>query len=111
MNGEEYVQRELQYTLTKHAERRRQQRGIPYSSLETMLWYGKKRRRGDAYLVYMDKYHRNLAQTRLDPELYRQVVDKLDFYLVYDDRTRTVITVAHRLERLKWKTRRKTMTG
>ncbi len=67
-----------------------------------MLSYGKKRRRGDAHLVYMDKHHRKLAQTLLDPEVYRQVADKLDFYLVYDDRTRTIVTVAHRLDRLKW---------
>lgn len=71
-------------------------------SVETMLSFGKKRWRGDAHVVYMDKQHRRKVQAHLDPEVYRQVIDKLDFYLVYDDDTNEIITVAHRLDRMKW---------
>ena len=102
MTRERYIRREVRYTLSRHARERLQQRGIPLVSLETMLCYGKKRRRGDAYVVCMDKRRRKLTQARLDPEIYRRVADKLDFYLVYDDRTGTVITIGHRLDRLKW---------
>ncbi|MYD50237.1 MAG: hypothetical protein F4W93_01970 [Dehalococcoidia bacterium] len=102
MNKEEHTKREVRYKLSRHAKERLQQRGIPLVSLETMLCYGKKRRRGYAYVVCMDKQRRKLARARLAPEIYRRVADKLDFYLIYDNGTGTVITVGHRLDRLKW---------
>ena len=105
MKGESTITQpinEVQYKLSRHAEARLQQRGIPLASVETMLCYGKKRSRGDALVVYMDKRRRKQIEARLDSEVYRRIADKLDFYMVYDDSTRTVVTVGHRLNRLKW---------
>ena len=97
-----HIEQEARYKLSRHAKERLQQRGIPLLSVETMLSYGRKRWHGDAHVVYMDKRHRKRVQNQLEPELYRQVADKLDFFLVYDDNTGEIITVAHRLDRLKW---------
>ncbi len=102
MQGNGTIEREAQYRLSRHAKERLQQRGKTLTSVETMLSYGKKRWHGDALVVYMDKRHRKKVQAQLEPEVYRQVVDRLDFHLVYNDDTGEIITVAHRLNRLKW---------
>ena len=102
MNEKGHIEQEQRYKLSRHAKERLQKRGIPLLSVETMLSYGRKRWRGDAHVVYMDKRQRKIVQTQLKPELYRQVADKLDFFLVYDADTGEIITVAHRLGRLKW---------
>ena len=102
MNKDECIEQEMHYTLSRHAKERLQQRGIPLMSVETMLRYGRKRRRKGAYVLCMDRRQRKLVKARLAPEIYRRVADKLDFYMVYNDRTGEIITVAHRLDRLKW---------
>ncbi len=87
-------------SFTKHARRRRQQRGISQSSIDTVVRFGRKQIRHDGYVYSMDRRSRRKAERLLGDE-YRRVVDTLNIYVVISLDSREVITVAHRLGRLK----------
>lgn len=89
----------LPAALTRHADTRRQQRGLPRAVIEWLQRFGAEEhdKRG-AVIRYFDK----AARRRLEKELGRAVVRRmdsfLDAYLVEHDGQ--VLTIGHRTQRL-----------
>ena len=90
----------LRRSFSNHAMKRCQQRGISQSSIDTVVRFGRRQIRHNGYVYSMDRRARRNAE-RLLGDKYRRVVDALDIYVVISLNTREVITVAHRLGRLK----------
>lgn len=91
--------------LTRHAVIRCQQRGISHQLVEIVYTYGRRSYNKGAEVRFMDKCSRRSAERRLGSEAYRQVANKLDFYIVISP-DESILTVAHRNMRLKEKHRR-----
>lgn len=87
--------------LTRHAEVRCQQRGIPHQVVDVLMTYGRRRTRHGAEVYFMDRLARDRARADLGSDGYRQVADRLDAYVVVSD-DGEVITAAKRLKRLKF---------
>lgn len=87
--------------LTRHAEVRRQQRGIPWEVVNVFLTYGVRRRHRGAEVCFMDKRSRSRVEHELGSDAYRRMADRLDTYLVVADDGQ-VVTAAKRLGRLKF---------
>lgn len=87
--------------LTRHAEVRRQQRGIPWEVVDVLLAYGEHRRHRGAEVCFMDKRSRSAARRVLGSEAYARMSDRLGAYLVVAD-DGSVVTAARRLVRLKF---------
>lgn len=87
--------------LTAHAQTRLQQRSIPDDAVQTLLAYGNTRRRGGADVYYLDKRARSRVASALGRERFQRIERALDSYLVVAD-DGSVITAAHRLQRLKF---------
>jgi hypothetical protein len=86
--------------LTKHAESRLQQRGIPRLMVELLLRYGKEQRTHEGTVVFLDARGRDKVRDALQEILER--LDKLgDTYLIEADDTSSVVTVGHRTKRLR----------
>ena len=88
--------------FTNHALIRCQQRGISHELVDIVYAYGRRSYNKGAEVRFMDKCSRKLAERRLGSEVYRQISDKLDFYIVTSP-DGSVLTVAHRNVRLKEK--------
>jgi hypothetical protein len=86
--------------LTKHAQKRMQQRAIPYSVVEALLDCGQTNRRGGVEKVYFNKKSRRkaLCDSELN-DLVRERSNLLNAYLVKQDTT--VITVGYRQKRFR----------
>lgn len=86
--------------MTRHASRRAQQRSIPPLALELLLRFGRSEKAGDGCTrVYLDKSaHRRLKAFAgpIAPHLQAH----LDIVAVLSGEE-TVVTVAHRLERVR----------
>ena len=87
--------------LTAHAQTRLQQRSIPHDAVETLLAYGNTKRRGGADDADLDKRTRSRVAGALGRERFQRIEKALDSYLVVAD-DGSVITAAHRLQRLKF---------
>lgn len=85
--------------LSEHAARRARERGIPPLIVDWLGRYGAEVRKHGASKFYFDK----AARRRLARDVGDRVVDQLgpllDSYIVVGDDT--VITVAHRLHRIR----------
>ena len=86
--------------LSKHAQKRSQQRSIPREVIELILRYGKRRYHRGANIHLMDKTSIRRARTQMGVS-YKQLEEKMrKCYIVMDEDR--VITVAHRTGRLKF---------
>ncbi len=86
--------------LSKHAQKRSQQRSIPREVIELILRYGKRRYHRGANIHLMDKKTLHWARTHMGTS-YKRLEEKLrKCYLVVIDGE--VITIAHRTGRLKF---------
>ena len=100
MSRKQRIRKETQ-TLTLHARKRRQQRGILPERIDVVVKFGKRRRvKGGAYSCSMTKRGREKAARELGRG-YARIADKLDFYVILCPRTRKVITAAYPTRRLK----------
>ena len=84
--------------LTRHAERRSQQRGIRAEAMEVLLAHGASTISHGRELVYMDQRARRRARAALGRTTYAQLERALDAYLVVGD-DGMIVTCAHRLKR------------
>ena len=94
--------RERGYRFTKHAQQRRQQRGIPEERIGIMMEFGERSWSRGAHSLHMTKRARRRAERQLG-RAYGRVADKFNFYLIICPHTGDVRTVAHREQRLKRK--------
>jgi len=87
-------------TLTHHAARRLQQRGIPEDVLPLQVQFGAHEydKRG-AKLVYLTHKSRERIRRRVGAEHYSRLEPVLDIYAVVDT-DGTVVTVGHRTHRI-----------
>jgi hypothetical protein len=86
--------------LTAHAQRRSQQRSISSDVIDALLSYGERQRHQGADVYYLTKSARRRCAGALG-DRYRRLEKRLDSYVVVSD-DGTVITVARRLQRLKF---------
>lgn len=86
--------------ITKHAQCRSQQRGIPPIAVDLLLQFGRREKAGDgACRVFLDKGARKRLRAYAGP-LVNALDTHLNIYAIVASDER-VITVAHRLERLQ----------
>lgn len=88
-----------QLELSQHAEDRRHQRGIGLDVLSVVYRFGKAVRTRQGMSYSMDGRAHRIAERMMGSQ-YRRVADRLDCYMVVAQDDRTVITVAHRQQRL-----------
>lgn len=85
--------------LSKHASKRSQQRAISPLVIDLLLRFGASESAGDgSSTLFFDKKSRREVKAYAGP-LARMLDDHLDLYAVVGADS-TVITVAHRLERI-----------
>lgn len=90
----------LETSITSHAARRLQQRGIPEGVLPLLMQFGAHEydKRG-AKLVYLTHKSRERIRLRVGAEHYSRLEPVLDIYAVVDTEG-TVVTVGHRTHRI-----------
>lgn len=83
--------------FTRHAEKRRQQRGLPRSLLALLTTYGRKAydHRG-AVIRTFDRKARAAIVRALGPQVLKFLQEHRDAYLVQSASSGTVITCGHR---------------
>jgi len=84
---------------TRHGQTRCQQRGIRPEVINTILTYGRQKRRHGADVYFMDGSSRKRALSELGRIRYAKIADRLDAYLVLADDGQ-IVTAAIRLRRL-----------
>lgn len=85
--------------MTKHAQARTQQRGIPPLMIDLLEQFGARQKAGDGSVkVFFDKAARRHVKAHVGG-LARFVDDYMDVYAVLANDA-TVITVGHRLEHI-----------
>ena len=89
-----------QLELSQHAEERRHQRGIGLDVLDVVYRFGKAVRTRQGMSYSMDGRARRIAEKKLGSQ-YCRVADRLDCYMVVAQDERTIITVAHRSQRMR----------
>lgn len=82
-------------TLTRHAQRRLQQRGIPLRAVDLVLRYGVRERSSGATSVFMNRDARSLLAKSEGDGVVRELGHKLDIYLVVGDQGE-LVTAAYR---------------
>ena len=86
--------------LSTHAKQRMQQRAIHPLMIDLLYRYGREQQQNGSTLLFFDKRARKRALQALED--VKQRFDKLsDAYLIEADGDGTVITVGHRLKRIK----------
>ncbi len=90
----------MKIQLTKHADARMQQRGIPPLIMDWLTRYGASRHdhRG-AEILYFDKHSRKILAKAVGAEVVRRLAGLLDTYAVVADGS-LVITAGHRYKRV-----------
>ena len=88
--------------ISQHARTRMQQRGIDPFVLELALRFGRKHydHHGGVRRVF-DKPSRRRIQKDLGKNVYEHIRPLLDTVVIHDVAEQTVITVAHRLKRVR----------
>ena len=84
--------------MTQHAQKRSQQRGIPPFIHGLIIDYGQCKYSHGAEVHFLDKAGRRKLQRELGRKVYARIEDQLNIYVVLDG---SVITVAHRVHRIK----------
>ena len=86
--------------LSNHAKQRMQQRAIHPLMIDLLYRYGREQHQNGSKILFLDKRARKKALKALQD--VNQRFDKLsDVYLVEAGGDGTVITVGHRLKRIK----------
>ncbi len=92
--------RALPAALTRHADTRLQQRGLPRAVIEWLQLFGAEEHdKHGAVIRYFDKAARRRLEQALGRAVIRRMEDFLDAYLVEHDGC--VVTVGHRTQRLR----------
>lgn len=87
--------------LTQHAAKRCQQRAIPPLVVDLVMRFGRREYAGGGVeKVFLDQPARKQLQRYVGPRFIKNLMQHLDIYLVVGAGD-TVITAAHRLERIK----------
>ncbi|KMK66006.1 DUF4258 domain-containing protein [Puniceibacterium sp. IMCC21224] len=89
----------MPFRLTRHAERRANQRGINRETIETLLAFGAAQQAHGAEKVFMNRAARTKAKKELGRAKYAQIERDLDAYLVVDGET--IVTVGHRTRAIR----------
>lgn len=84
--------------LSRHGQRRLQQRGITMDQVLTVIGFGKEERAHGASRYLLDKHSRALLAVEMPTALRR--LHTLDIHVVVSDQG-TLITAAHRTRRLR----------
>jgi hypothetical protein len=84
--------------LTQHAHKRSQQRCIPPFILGLIMDYGKCKYSHGAEVYYLDNHGRRQLKKELGRKIYARIEDQLNVYVVMNG---SVITTAHRIQRIK----------
>ena len=85
--------------LSRHAEQRMRQRGIPLVAIETIVRFGTARYSAGAKSYAMNQRGRDRARLVMGEDQFSLVADRLNCYVVVKDSM--VITIGHRLRRFK----------
>lgn len=86
--------------MSTHARTRMQQRAIHPLMIDLLYRYGREQHQNGSTMLFFDKRARERALQALED--VKQRFDKLsDAYLVEADSDGTVITLGHRLQRIK----------
>ena len=86
--------------LSNHAKQRMQQRAIHPLMIELLYLYGREKQQNGSTMLFLDKRAREKARQAL-LDVKRRFDNLSDAYLVEADSDGTVITVGHRLKRIK----------
>jgi hypothetical protein len=91
----------LNMSITNHASKRLQQRGIPEKVLPLLFAYGKEEYDHKSRLrtVYLNKQSREHIAKVTDPSEYKRIQPALDVYAVLD-RDDCIVTIGHRTHRI-----------
>lgn len=86
--------------ISKHAQVRSQQRGIPHLVIDLLNRFGTEATATDgARIVFFDKSSKRRVRA-YSGQIARSIEDFLDTYILKSD-TDTVITVGHRIKQIK----------
>lgn len=89
--------------LSRHAEIRSQQRGIPLGLVDLLLDFGQERHVGNgATVLSFPKRVRERLRRNLPRTMYASISSKLDVYAVVGDRG-NIMTLGHRYQHLRCK--------
>ena len=87
-------------SMTRHAQARLQQRGIPPDVVENLLDFGHEAHdHHGSRIVFFDHRARQQLLRQVGPESYKRIESHLDAYAVIADSGR-IITVGHRTRRI-----------
>lgn len=86
--------------LTRHAERRSNQRGIRAEAMEVLLDHGVSQASRGCEVIYMNQSARRRARAALGRTAYARIERSLDAYLVVAS-DGAIVTCCHRTQRLK----------
>ena len=87
---------------TEHSESRQQQRGIQQEVVDVLLEYGTRQHAKGGqgqYELCMDNRARTRARREIGQKAYAAIESRLNVYLIVDEATGCIITVAHRKRR------------
>lgn len=88
--------------LTKHAQQRSQQRGIPPIVMDLLTKFGREEWCGKGMVRYtMDKDTRRYLRSYAGKSVYAAIEPYLDCYTVVSEDADKIITAAHRFKRFK----------
>ena len=88
-------------TVTKHAQRRLQQRGLPSAALEVLLDFGSEKHVGKGCIAFaMNHAARKRARECLGAATFSRLEPHLNSYVILAD-DGVVVTAAHRYRRMK----------
>lgn len=90
----------LSTPCSKHARARMQQRCISPLIAEWIMDFGTSRRSDGADLIALDRKGRKLLREHVGQSVYNQISGLLDTLVVLAD-DGTIITAAHRLDRIR----------
>jgi hypothetical protein len=91
----------LNMSITNHASKRLQQRGIPEKVLPLLFAYGKEEYDHKSRLrtVYLNKQSREHIAKVTAPSEFKRILPSLDVYAVLD-RDDCIVTIGHRTHRI-----------
>ena len=87
-------------TYTAHAAHRCQKRAIPEIAVDLVMKFGRIQRHKHGDVYSLDKKTKSSARSYLGPAIFKSLEYYLGIYVVVGNNGR-IITVAHRITRLK----------
>ena len=88
--------------FSNHSLRRMQQRGIGLKALELLLEHGEVKHDGHGgKVVYLNKQKRDFLRADIGKKIYTKIEKQLSAYAVISEDEEVLITVGHRLKKVR----------